>query len=225
MNELFMAVAICCVGLVLGNNQSGEIALPKPDLKGKLSVEEALNSRRSIRDYGKGSLSLRDVSQMLWAAQGITKQPQGFRTAPSAGATYPLEIYLVAGEVEGLEAGIYRYIPGRHSLVRAAKGDARARLSAASLGQPWVREAPASLAIAAVYARTASRYGTRARRYIDIEVGHVGQNIYLEAESLGLGTVAVGAFDDSAVKKVLGLKRDEEPLYIMPLGKRQEKSR
>jgi len=220
MDTLFAIVMLSCVGLVMGKSPDNEITLPAPALKGKLSVEEALHRRRSVRDYTQGALSLAQVSQLLWAAQGITQRAEGLRTAPSAGATYPLEIYLVAGNVNGLAAGIYRYIPARHALLRTAEGDVRAKLRDASLGQPWVREAPATLAIAAVYARTASRYGGRAQRYVDIEVGHAGENVYLQAESLGLGTVAVGAFNDGEVKKVLGLKKEEAPLYLMPVGKK-----
>ena len=220
MDTLFAFVMLMCMGLVVGKSPDSEITLPSPALKGKLSVEEALRRRRSVRDYTKGALSLAEISQLLWAAQGITLRAEGFRTAPSAGATYPLEIYLVAGNVNGLAAGIYRYIPVRHTLLRTAEGDVRAKLRDASRGQPWVREAPATIVIAAVYARTACRYGGRAQRYVDIEVGHAGQNVYLEAESLGLGTVAVGAFDDAGVKQALGLKKEEEPLYLMPVGKK-----
>lgn len=220
MNAFFIAAGLMCIGLVAAKGAGDGIPLPAPALKGKLSVEEAMARRRSVREFRKGQLSLAEVSQILWAAQGVTKRTEGFRTVPSAGATYPLETYLVAGEVEGLAAGTYRYDPASHSLRRTAEGDVRKGLSDASWGQPWVREAPATIAIAAVYARTASRYGARARRYIDMEVGHAGQNIYLQAESLGLGTVAVGAFDDGEVKKVLGLPKEEEPLYLMPLGRR-----
>ncbi len=220
MDMLFTIVMLSCLGLVAAKSPDSEIVLPAPVLKGRLSVEEALQRRRSVRDYGRGGLSLAEVSQLLWAAQGITQRAEGLRAAPSAGATYPLAIYLVAGNVNGLAAGIYCYIPSRHVLLRTAEGDVRARLRDASLGQQWVREAPATLAIAAVYARTASRYGGRAQRYVHIEAGHAGENIYLQAESLGLGTVAVGAFNDGEVKKVLGLKKEEEPLYLMPVGKK-----
>jgi len=218
---LLLAVSVLCVGMAWGASPPNEISLPAPSLKGSLSLEEALAHRRSVREYKKHFLSLIEVSQMLWAAQGITGAREGFRTAPSAGATYPLEIYLVAGNVKGLSPGVYRYIPRTHALVQTLAGDARARLCDAALGQQWVKDAPATVLIAAVYARTAARYGPRARRYIDIEVGHSGQNVYLQAEALGLGTVAVGAFDDGAVKRVLGLNKEEEPLYLMPVGRKQ----
>jgi len=221
MEMLLLAVSVLCVGMAWGASPPNEISLPAPSLKGSLSLEEALAHRRSVREYKKHFLSLIEVSQMLWAAQGITGAREGFRTAPSAGATYPLEIYLVAGNVKGLSPGVYRYIPRTHALVQTLAGDARARLCDAALGQQWVKDAPATVLIAAVYARTAARYGPRARRYIDIEVGHSGQNVYLQAEALGLGTVAVGAFDDGAVKRVLGLNKEEEPLYLMPVGRKQ----
>ena len=220
MNSLLFFMSFFCMGFVWSTVPGDEIELPKPKLKGATSVEEALQRRRSVRNYRKGPLSLQGISQLLWAAQGITKRPEGYRTAPSAGATYPLVVYLVAGDVTGLQAGVYRYNPETNSLIKTVSGDVRTRLSRASLGQPWMREAPATLAIAALYERTASRYGQRAKRYVHIEVGHVGQNIYLEAESIGLATVAVGAFDDGEVKKVLGLQGKEVPLYLMPVGKR-----
>jgi len=220
MDALLTIVGLSCVGLVLGAGVADDIPLPAPALKGRLSVEEAVARRRAVREYGKGALSLAEASQLLWAAQGMTEPRQGLRAAPSAGATYPLEVYLVAGNVTGLAPGVYRYNPVRHCLLLALPSDVRSKLSEASLGQPWLRQAPATIAIAAVYARTAGRYGSRARRYIDMEVGHAGQNIYLQAEALGLGTVAVGAFDDAGVKKVLGLSKEEEPLYLMPVGRR-----
>ncbi|MDD5555761.1 MAG: SagB/ThcOx family dehydrogenase [bacterium] len=220
MDLFLLMIALACLGLVAEKGTDGEIALPAPALKGRLSVEEAVARRRSVREYRKEPLALAEVSQILWAAQGITERRQGLRAAPSAGATYPLEVFLVAGNVTGLEAGVYRYLPARHALSRAFAGDVRRPLAAAALGQPWVRVAPATILIAAVYARTASRYGGRARRYIDMEVGHAGQNISLQAEALGLGTVAVGAFNDAEVKEVLRLPKEEEPLYLMPLGKR-----
>ncbi len=220
MDTLFTILMLSCVGLAMGKHPGNEVALPPPQLKGRLPVEEALHRRRSVRDYAKVALSIPEVSQLLWAAQGITQHEEGLRTAPSAGATYPLEVYLVAGDVRGLPAGIYHYVPARHVLIRKAEGDVRAKLGEASLNQQCVKEAPAILVIAAVYARTSARYGGRAERYVDIEVGHAGENIYLQAEALGLGTVAVGAFSDTEVKRVLGLEKEEAPLYLMPVGKK-----
>ncbi|MFA4888549.1 MAG: SagB/ThcOx family dehydrogenase [Candidatus Omnitrophota bacterium] len=194
-----------------------EIKLPSIQTTGKLSVEEAISKRRSVREYKDKALSLKEVSCLLWAASGITAN-WGGRTAPSAGALYPLEIYLVAGRVENLAPAIYRYNSQTHSLVKIIEGDKRFALFSASLFQSCIKNAPISLVICAEYQRTTRKYGERGKRYVHIEVGHVGQNIYLQAESLGLATVAIGAFVDEAVKKVLNIK--EEPLYIMPVGKR-----
>ncbi|KPL26754.1 MAG: nitroreductase [Bacteroides sp. SM1_62] len=191
-----------------------EIKLPKPKNKSTLSLEEALNKRRSIRDYKKGSLSIDQVSQLLWAASGVN---QYGRTFPSAGATYPLETYLVAGDVEGLEQGIYHYLPNPHSLEKTKDGDVRKALSQAALGQGMIEDAPVNIIIAVEYFRTTSHYGERGKRYVHMEAGHVGQNIHLQAEVLNLGTVMVGAFRDERVKGVLGIK--EDPLYIIPIGK------
>jgi SagB-type dehydrogenase family enzyme len=198
-----------------GSSNAEEVKLPSPKKEGKVSLEEALDKRHSIRQYASGSLALDEVSQVLWAAYG--KNKWGKLTSPSAGALYPLTIYLIAADVDGLNTGFYRYNNRKHSLDLISKDDLRKDLSSAALNQPYVREAPAVIIICADYGITASGYGKRAERYVDIEVGHVGQNIYLEATALGLGTVAVGAFSDRDVKKVLGV--GEEPLYIMPLGR------
>ncbi len=216
----------------LGDNQMEDsIQLPSPLYKSNTSVEQALLTRRSIRGYGDEPLSLAEIAQILWAAQGINETagessaflPRGrLRTAPSAGALYPLEIYLVAGEVEGLEKGIYRYLPQRHSLKKVQEGDIRPSLSKAALRQSWVKNAPSVLAISGVYARTSAKYGQRAERYVHMEVGAAVQNVYLQAVSLGLGTVVVGAFHDQDVKKVLDLPKGEYPLALMPLGRRMK---
>jgi SagB-type dehydrogenase family enzyme len=200
--------------------KTATIALPKPAATGAVSLEQALAGRRSVRSFSSDPLSLEEVSLLLWAAQGVT-DPDGGRTAPSAGALYPLEILLVAGAVEGLAAGVYRYRPGRHALERAAAGDRRATLAAAARGQEWVRRAAAVLVAAGVPRRTAARYGARAPRYVWLEAGSAGQNVYLEATALGLATVMVGAFDDAAVGRALGLAPEEEPLWLMPVGRRR----
>lgn len=206
----------CAVSSRLGEEEPLEVKLPEPRPSGEMSVEEALAARRSVRSYQDEALSLTELAQLLWAAQGITAH-WGGRTAPSAGATYPLELYAVVGEVTGLEAGVFHYRPDGHLFVRRTAGDLRGELASAALGQEWVREAPVSLVIAARYERTTGRYGERGVRYVHIEVGHAGQNIYLQAEALGLGTVIVGAFDDQDVKTLLGI--EEEPLAIMPVGR------
>ncbi|MEM2910781.1 MAG: SagB/ThcOx family dehydrogenase [Nitrososphaerota archaeon] len=189
-------------------------------MKSSVSVEEAISWRRSERRYSVGKLTVDQVSQLMWCAQGITDRRGMLRAAPSAGATYPLEVYAVVknGGVEGLDAGVYHYQPEDHSLGLLRNGDLSEELASACLGQGWVREAPLNIVITAVYARTTRRYGTRGERYVHMEVGHVGQNIYLQATAMGLGTVAVGAFYDDEVRKVLGVSEEERPLYVMPVG-------
>lgn len=213
-----MSVAGC--HLALGKEVAQRITLPPPESKGQFSVEEAIQRRRSVRRFGRGSLLLAEVSQLLWSAQGVTHR-DGFRAAPSAGVLYPLELYLVVTDVEGLPAGIYRYRPQRHELLRISTDEVRKQLASAALGQSWVRRAPALLVIASVYERITGKYGRRGRRYAHIEVGHAAENVYLQATALGLGTVFVGAFDDSEVQNVLGLPPDHEPLGIMPVGRKR----
>ena len=194
------------------------IKLPEPHQDSHISVESALWRRRSVREFRREALPLADVSQLLWATQGITN-PEGRRTAPSAGATYPLEVFLVAGKDGGVPAGVYRYRPRQHDLVCLAEGDRRTKLAAAALDQNWLNDAPVTIAIAAVYERTARKYRQRAERYVHMEVGHAAQNVHLQAVALGLGTVVVGAFDDAEVKRVLILADNEHPLCLMPVGK------
>ena len=198
--------------------KTSKITLPKASYTSKTSVEEALSKRRSIREYKDQPLKLEELSQLLWAAQGITSE-RGGRTAPSAGAKYPLEIFVVVGKVEKLESGIYRYRPQDHTLIKTKDKDRRPELSLAAIRQGPIKEAPVDLVVTAIYKRTMEKYGERGIRYVHIEVGHVCQNIYLQAESLNLGTVEIGAFEDAKVKKALNLT-EEEPLAIMPVGKR-----
>ena len=189
-----------------------EIKLPAPKLKGTLSVEEAIYKRRSKRDFLPKDLSLEQISQLCFSAQGITEKSWGLRAAPSAGALYPLEIYLVKSD------GVFHYIPEEHKLLSIVKGDRRDELAAAALGQSFIAEAPVDIVITAVYQRTRGKYGTRAERYVHIEAGHAAQNIHLQAVALGLGSVPIGAFFDEAVKSVLNLPKDHEPIYIIPVG-------
>jgi SagB-type dehydrogenase family enzyme len=195
----------------------GEVILPAPDTTGGMPVEAALQARRSVREYADQPLPLPALSQILWAAQGVTS-PQGYRTAPSAGALYPLEVLVAAGDVEGLGSGVYRYRPGSHSLVLITAGDPRPALAAAALDQAAVRDAPAVLIIAAIPARTTAKYGDRGMRYVDMEAGHASQNVYLQAESLGLATVAIGAFMDEGIAAAAGLEPGEVPRSLMPVG-------
>jgi len=190
------------------------IKLPDPVKDSKFSVERAINERRSIRTYKDAPLTLKEVSQLLWASQGTVAS--GRRAAPSAGATYPLEIFFVAGNVEGLKQGLYRYKNKEHSLELIREGDFRKPISDRALRQDMILKAPATIVVSAVFDRTRARYGARAERYVHMEAGHVGENIMLQATALGLGTVPVGAFIDSEVKSVLGIK--EDPLYLFPVG-------
>ena len=196
---------------------STRVALPAAKRSGTLAVEQALAQRRSVREFSDRSLSLSALSQLVWAAQGVTHR-RGLRTAPSAGALYPLEIFVVAGDVEGLPGGVYRYVPGDHALELRGQGDPRPRLASAALEQGWVAEAPAILVIAAVYDRTARKYGRRAPRYVHMEVGHASQNVYLQAEALGLGTCAVGAFRDRELAAALDLPSQMAPQLVLPIG-------
>ena len=194
------------------------IRLPEPNIKGAKSLEETLKLRRSVRQFSLTTLSLSQISQLLWAAQGITEKG-GFRTIPSAGGTYPLEIYLVSVEGnETLSAGIYRYDVETHSLASHLIGDLRGRLANASLNQDCVQQAPIDIVICALNSRTTKRYGERGLRYVHMEAGHAAENVYLQSAALDLGTVVIGAFDDEAVKKAAGLTVREQPLYIMPVG-------
>ena len=195
------------------------IKLPEPELDGEISLEQSLLGRRSVRSYTKQPLTLAEVSQLVWAAQGITDDA-GHRTAPSAGATYPLELYIVAGNVEELGAGIYHYLPEGHELVYISGGDIRSDLYEAVLSQSAVKDGAISIVITAIYERTTERYGERGIRYVHIEAGHATQNLCLQATALGLGVVTIGAFEDERVSEVLDLPENENPLYVIPVGRK-----
>lgn len=199
--------------------RSGDtLSLPAPRQDSDFSIERALHERRSVRDFGKTALTQDEVSQLLWAAQGVTSR-DGLRSAPSAGALYPLELYLVSGNVENLDPGIYKYVSAGHKLTKIMTGDQRRVLAAASLGQDSVADAAVVLVFTAVERRTTRKYGSRGVRYVHIEIGHASQNVFLEATALGLGAVVVGAFEDGAVGELLHLPKGEAPLYLMPLGR------
>ncbi|MHC1780590.1 MAG: SagB/ThcOx family dehydrogenase [Bacteroidales bacterium] len=200
--------------------------LPAPSIKGEISVEESLNSRRSRRSFLPDGVTDKDLSQILWAAYGVTKPSTnpnikgGLRTAPSAGARYPLEIYAVIGNIPGIEPGFYKYDATAHKIVMVIAGDLRKELTAASLNQKMIQDAPFSVFYSAVYSRITDRYGDRGReRYVCMDLGHSAQNVYLQAEALKLGTCAIGAFNDEMVKNVLKVQEPEVPLYLMPIGK------
>jgi len=190
-----------------------EIKLPEFNIKG--CVEEALYKRKSIRSYKNECLNLKEISQILWSAYGINENG---RTVPSAGAIYPLKIYILIGNCCEIDKGLYFYIPDSHSLIKILSGEFRKELALAALSQEWIEKSPATLIICADYEKIKRRYGERGIRYALIEVGHVGENVYLECESLNLGTVGIGAFDDKKVGKIL--KLNEEPIYLMPIGRR-----
>ena len=195
------------------------IKLPEPKYNSDVSLEQSLVKRRSVRDYTGEVLTLEEVSQLLWAAQGTTSA-RGFRTAPSAGALYPLELYLIVGDVQDLATGIYLYKPKKHELVMIAGKDVRQQLAGAALGQSSVKNGAIDLVFTAVYQRITRKYGDRGIKYVHMEIGHAAQNVCLQATAMNLGVVTIGAFDDQKVSKILNLPKDEEPLYIIPVGKR-----
>ncbi len=205
--------------LIQQGSTNDEIKLPEPEYNSETSLENALRQRRSVREYKNEALTLTDVSQLLWAAQGITETRRGFRTAPSAGALYPLEVYVAIGNVKDVPKGVYVYNPHQHTMSRIKNEDVRSELSDAALGQKCVEEGSMVIVLAAVYERTMQKYGDRGIRYVHMEEGHAAQNIYLQAVSLDLGTVCVGAFRDNKVQKILSMQDNEEPLCIMPVGK------
>ncbi|MBU0549770.1 MAG: SagB/ThcOx family dehydrogenase [Candidatus Omnitrophica bacterium] len=194
--------------------ETKNVQLPVPIQKGEMSLEEAILNRRSQRNFVNKDLDWAQIGQLLWAAQGITAKKGGYelRSAPSAGALYPMEIYLVNKE------GLFRYMPSSHSLEVLAQEDLRPALAAAALGQGSVVEAPLDIVICTVYQRVTVKYAERGIRYAHIEAGHVAENIHLQAVALGLGSVPIGAFDDEAVKRALSLPSEHEPLYIIPIG-------
>ena len=197
---------------------SRKIQLPEPRTDGDISVEQALQARRSVRSYKNDPLDLAEISQIVWSAQGLTGE-RGFRTAPSAGALYPLELYVIAGQIKNLPSAIYKYRPRAHMLVEMISGDKRSELSRAALRQEAVRKAPAVLLFCAVYERTTGKYGQRGIRYVHMEVGHAAQNVCLQAIALGLRTAVIGAFRDEAVKEIVHLPANEQPLYFVPVGR------
>ena len=199
--------------------EEGHFFLPAASHSGVKSVEEALFERRSIREYSPEAISLAELAQLLWSAQGVTGA-EGVKAAPSAGALYPLEIYAVIAKVERISEGIYKYHSATNSLERFAKGDVRKKLAEAALDQTCVKEAPLVLVIAAVYERITRKYSSRGIRYVHMEVGHAAENVYLQAGALGLGTVIVGAFDDARIQQILDLPELEKPLCFLPVGRK-----
>ena len=202
-----------------GTNPTTESAiLPDPDAASGVSVEQALARRRSIRAFDDAPLTLTQLSQLLWAAQGAN-DTKGFRTAPSAGALYPLELYVLAGDVTGLAQGVYKFQPDARALIRTGGGDLRAEAARAALRQSWIGDSPAIMVIAAAFRRTTAKYGQRGERYVHMEAGHAAQSVYLQATALDLGTTVVGAFDDERIHALVNMETDEAPLSLLPLGR------
>ena len=200
--------------------------LPSPQLTGNMSVEQAIEDRRSVRHYSTSPLTLADVSQLLWAGQGITNTTTNLRAAPSAGQVYPLKLYLVVGTggVTGLPAGEYLYVPQNNTLEKLSNGDLRAQLATIADGQPWVQQAPVNIVITGNYQKMINKYPDKnlSTRFVNLEAGHVGENIYLQAEALDLVTVSLGSFDENQMITLLHLQVNEEPIYIFPVGHPKE---
>ena len=200
------------LGTPAGSARKTALALPPPALSGTMSVEQALSTRRSRRDFAPTALSTGELGQLAWAAQGVSDPREGFRTSPSAGALYPLELYFVTG------TGMLHYVPARHSFEPHSDRDLRPELSRAALDQEAVRSAPCAVVITSVTERTRKKYGERAARYVALEAGHVAENLLLQATARGLVAVPIGAMDGEAVGRVLGLGPAEEPLYVLAIG-------
>jgi len=194
--------------------------LPPPKFDGDMSLERTIKNRRTIRSFYSDKLSLKQFSQLLWSAQGITDERGLKRAAASGGALYPMDIHAVVGRegVEDLKEGVYSYKPEGHEVTLLSQGDLRRELAQASLGQMWMAEAPLSIVITAEYRRICGRYGERGVRYAIMESGHIAQNVFLQAEALGLGAGIVGAFHDERVSNALNTPESHEPLLIMPVG-------
>jgi SagB-type dehydrogenase family enzyme len=194
--------------------------LPKPRMNGGVSLEKAIKERRTVRSFTSRPLTLEQYGQILWAAQGVTGERGFKRTAPSAGALYPMDLYSVVGEggVGTLKAGIYHYGPEDHTISLLSEGDLRSEVAAASLSQMWIARAPINLVITAEYDRVTIKYGRRGLRYAMIEAGHIGQNIFLQAEALLLAAGIVGAFSDEEIKKAMKIPSSHDPILVMPVG-------
>jgi len=221
LRTFVLGIAILML-LASSAGDAGDLSLPTPSRKGTVSVEEALSSRRTHRSFQGCALSLKQFSQMLWAAYGVTAVTSGrhLKTAPSAGATYPIDIYAVVGEggIESVAPGVYHYRPESHSLRPVGSGDVRSQVAAACLRQMWMAPAPLFIVITGEYARCSAKYGPRGVIYTHIEAGHVAQNVFLQAEALGLKAGIVGAFEKEDLGKALHIPAAHEPLLVMPVG-------
>ena len=194
--------------------QTDQVQLPQPRQKGELSFEESILKRRSQRTFLEKELTLEQISQLLWAAQGITgkREDTDLRAAPSPGALYPMELYVLTRD------GLFHYVPKGHYLEAIGKEDLRAALSNVALRQEVIKFAPMTIVISAVFPRVTVKYGERGKMYTHMEAGHIAQNVHLQAVSLGLGSVSMGAFEAEKVKGLLSLPDDQEPIYMIPVG-------
>ncbi|MGC8748927.1 MAG: SagB/ThcOx family dehydrogenase [Candidatus Kapaibacteriota bacterium] len=195
-----------------------EIMLPKANYEGRTSLEKVIATRRSVRNFKDEGITLSNIAQLLWAAQGVTDKINRFRTAPSAGALYPLEVFVAVRKADGLDPGVYRYLPDGHKLVKIKDGDVSKAIMKEALWQEWVEKSAIIIVYSAVFGRTTWKYGERGIQYVYMEVGHSAQNVCLQAVSLGLATTTIGAFNDAGIKSVIGMKENETPLYILPVG-------
>jgi SagB-type dehydrogenase family enzyme len=207
-------VLLLISGLAIGiaAAERRQITLPSPKLLGKVSVEESLSRRRSERAFLPNELTTEQISQLLWAAQGITDKSWGFRTAPSAGSLYPLTMYIVKKD------GVFQYLPDGHKLIEISTEDKRSSLVRAALGQTYIGEAPLVMVIAGNFRITEAKYGQRAYRYMSMEIGHVAENILLQSVAMGLVSVPIGAFWDDVVAKALEMPDTQDPFCIIPVG-------
>jgi SagB-type dehydrogenase family enzyme len=199
-------------------DQTQQVKLRKPRHDAGVSLECCIWQRRSVRGFRDQALTASELSQLLWAAQGVTGTGGG-RAVPSAGALYPLELYVAAGNVGSLAAGVYHYAASRHELLMIAPGNQYQKLVAATGGQDWIMTAPAIVCIAGVFGRTTAKYGYRGRGYVYLEAGHAAESVMLQAVALGLGATMVGAFSDEEVKSNLHLRGDETPFCLIPIGR------
>jgi len=218
LHPVFLCLALAVAPAVFPAGRAEREPLPAPRTQGSMSVEAALHQRRSLRAPVATPLSLEDVGQLCWAAQGITDD-KGHRTAPSAMATYPLQVYLLAGSVADLLPGLYRYLPAGHALERLAAGDRRADFERRAVGQSWVARAPAVFVITGTLARMGSM-GERGALFMAVEAGLAAQGFFLQAEALGLGSTYVGGFRPGDARRALDLPDGEEILAVLPVGRR-----
>jgi len=222
-NIFFLFLILFFSFLAIHNNGFAQetIKLPSPCLDGTVSLEKTLAERRTVREFSATPLSLDEISQLLWAGQGIIDRENGYRTAPSAGALYPLTIYLIAGNVAGLPQGVYEYKPDGHELVKISEGDMRPELCKGTFVEPWIKNAGATFVLTADYKKSEKKFAKQAIRYVDMEAGGAAQNIYLEAAAINVGIVAIGAFDCEKITKIIGISSSKkEPVYIIPAGKK-----